>query len=174
MNTATDQISPSRRNFLRGNVSNRVRLIRPPWSANDVLFREKCTRCDDCLDACPEAIIYRGDDGYPGINFSQAGCTYCAECLVSCSTGALHGLCSDIQQAWNHTMRISENCLSITGVVCRACGDHCETRAIHFTLLRQGRSLPEINPRSCNGCGQCVAICPANAISIHESKHRSL
>ncbi|MGB5226523.1 MAG: ferredoxin-type protein NapF [Arenicellales bacterium] len=174
MNTATDQISPSRRNFLRGNISNRARQIRPPWSVNDVLFRDKCDGCDDCLDACPESIIYRDDDGYPIINFSNAGCTYCAECLESCKTGALHGLRSDIDQAWNHSMRISENCLSVTGVVCRACGDHCETRAIRFTLLTQGRSLPEINSRSCNGCGQCIAICPTNAISIHETKERSL
>ena len=174
MNITNDQVSPSRRNFLRGKVSNRARQIRPPWSVNDDLFREKCDGCEDCLYACPESIIYRDGDGYPSINFSNAGCTYCAECLESCKTGALKGLRSDIDQAWNHSMRITENCLSVTRVVCRACGDHCESRPIHFSLLTQGRSLPEINSRSCNGCGQCIAICPTNAISIHETKERSL
>ena len=174
MNTTPDQISTSRRNFLRGNISNRLYQIRPPWAIDGALFRDKCTRCDDCLDACPESIIYRDDDGYPGINFSQAGCNYCGECLENCSTGAIQGLQSEIDQAWNHSVRISDNCLSVTGIVCRACGDHCETRAIRFTLLTQGRSLPEIKSSSCNGCGQCIAICPTNAISIHETKERSL
>ncbi|MDX2478275.1 MAG: ferredoxin-type protein NapF [Gammaproteobacteria bacterium] len=174
INPATANISPSRRNFLRGNISNRALHIRPPWSVNDVLFREICNRCDDCIDACPEFIIRRDDNGYPSVNFSLAGCTYCAECLESCSTGALKGLRSDIDQAWNHSMRIADHCLSVTGVVCRACGDHCEVGAIRFTLLTQGRSLPKINSSSCTGCGQCIPVCPTNAISIHETIERSL
>jgi len=174
MKFSTDRIPNSRRNFLRGNITDRVQNIRPPWSVSDALFREKCNQCNDCLNACPEKIITRDDDGYPIINFSHAGCTFCAECLENCSTGALQGLRSDIDQAWNHSMRISDRCLSVTGVVCRACGDHCETGAIRFTLLTQGRSLPEINSRSCTGCGQCIPVCPSNAISIHETLEGSL
>jgi len=174
MNSATNQLSNSRRNFLRGNITNRVQRIRPPWSVSNALFLEKCNQCNDCLQACPENIISRDADGYPYIDFSQSGCTFCAECLESCSTGALQGLRSDIDQAWNHHIRIADTCLSVTGVVCRACGDHCDEGAIKFTLLTLGRSLPEINSRSCTGCGQCIPVCPSNAISIHETIERSL
>jgi len=174
MNSATDHISNSRRNFLRGNITNRVQNTRPPWSQTEALFLKKCNQCNDCLEACPEHIIARDADGYPFISFSHTGCTFCAECLESCRTGALQGLRSDIDQAWSHSMRISERCLSVSGVVCRACGDHCDEGAIQFTLLAQGRSLPEINSRSCTGCGQCIPVCPGNAISIHETIERSL
>lgn len=66
---ATDNISPLRRNVLRGNINNRALHIRPPWSVNDVLFREICNLCDDCTDACPEFIIRRDDNGFPSVNF---------------------------------------------------------------------------------------------------------
>jgi ferredoxin-type protein NapF len=174
MNSATNQLSNSRRNFLRGNITDRVHSIRPPWSVSEALFLDKCDQCNDCLDACPENIISHDADGYPYIDFSHAGCTFCAECLESCKTGALQGLRSDIDQAWRHSMRISDSCLSVTGVVCRACGDHCDEGAIKFTLLTLGRSLPEISSRSCTGCGQCIPVCPSNAISIHETIEGSL
>jgi ferredoxin-type protein NapF len=81
---------------------------------------------------------------------------------------------TDIDQAWHHRLRITERCLSVRGVVCRACSDHCDEGAIAFTLLTRGRSLPEINSRVCTGCGQCIPVCPGNAISIHETIERSL
>lgn len=174
MNSVNNQTSSSHRNFLRGNITDKVQNIRPPWSVAESLFLEKCNQCNDCLDACHEKIITHDADGYPCLNFSQTGCTFCAECLETCKTGALRGLRSDIEQAWNHSIRISDSCLSVAGVVCRSCGDHCDESAIKFTLLRLGRALPEINSRSCTGCGQCIAFCPANAISIHEAIERSL
>jgi len=166
MKPVTRDVSISRRDFLRGNIHAKKRVLRPPWAVKSVLFYERCTGCADCVDACPENILQRDPDGYPAVHFSQAGCTFCAECLETCETGALQGLRSDTDQAWRHTMQISERCLSIGGVVCRACGDHCEVRAIRFTQLTQGRLLPEINAATCTGCGQCIAACPADAITI--------
>ena len=174
MNSATNQISNSRRNFLRGNLSDRVQNIRPPWSLEEPLFLEKCNQCNDCLSACHEKIIGHDAEGYPSIDFSRTGCTFCAECLEICRTGALQGLRSDIDQAWSHTIRIADTCLSVSGIVCRTCGDHCGEGSIRFTLLTLGRSLPEINTRSCTGCGQCIAVCPNNSISIHETIEESL
>jgi len=173
MNAAINQTSNSRRNFLRGNVTDRVETIRPPWSVAESDFLEKCTRCNDCISACPENIISLDADGYPFLDFSHTGCNFCAECLESCGTGAIQGLRSDIDQAWNHDMRISASCLSVNGVVCRACGDHCETSAIRFTLLTKGRSLPKIAADACTACGACIAVCPADAISIHQSVHQT-
>jgi ferredoxin-type protein NapF len=174
MNESTNQHSNSRRNFLHGNITNRVTTVRPPWAQQSPLFEEKCLQCNDCIDACPQNIIFRADDGYPYLAFSLNGCDFCAECLEICGTGALQGLRSDIDQAWQHRMQITDRCLSLGGIVCRTCGDHCEESAIKFSLLTQGRSLPEINPKTCTGCGQCIAICPTDAISIHHTPERSL
>jgi ferredoxin-type protein NapF len=169
MKSVTQDVSRSRRNFLRGNITGKANTIRPPWAIADSLFRERCTRCDDCIEVCPEKIILRTDDGYPQIEFSNAGCTFCAECLEACNTRALEGMRSDTDQAWRHSMQITDNCLSVKGVVCRTCGDHCEVRAIKFTLLTRGRSLPEIESASCTGCGQCIPVCPADAITIFDN-----
>jgi len=168
MKPVTHDVSKSRRNFLRGNVTGKASVIRPPWAVADRLFSELCTRCDDCIEVCPEKILLRAEDGYPRIDFSHAGCTFCAECLEACKTRALEGLRSDTDQAWQHSMQIKDNCLCVTGVVCRACGDSCEVRAIQFTLLTRSWSLPEINSATCTGCGQCIPVCPADVIAIFE------
>ncbi|PKO14746.1 MAG: FeS-binding protein [Chloroflexi bacterium HGW-Chloroflexi-10] len=30
--------------------------------------------------------------------------------------------------------------------------------------------LPEIDQQACTGCGQCAALCPETALSMHRSK----
>lgn len=142
--------------------------VRPPWALSESLFRNACNRCDDCIKACPQQILFRDNDGYPAIQFSTSGCTFCAECLESCQQGALHGLRSDIEQAWIHLVRIDHHCLAISGVSCRACSEQCEVNAIDFLSQQRIRSLPVINRRACIGCGQCIAACPANAISLYK------
>jgi ferredoxin-type protein NapF len=168
MATAYSSVSAGRRNFLRGNFNNRCDVIRPPWALAEERFRASCTRCDECITACHAHLLSRGDDGYPQVSFSDAGCDFCADCLKACQAGALQGAAGgDPQLAWRHVPRINDTCLSVRGVVCRACGDYCEPRALRFSLLTRGRALPEIDAASCTGCGQCLAVCPANAISIH-------
>ena len=169
LDSNSQDISRARRNFLRGNLTHRSDVIRPPWAVKEPLFRERCTQCDDCVDACPEQVLFRAGDGYPRARFHQAGCTFCARCLDICRNGALEGVRSDTDQAWQHSMRIGRQCLAVQGIVCRTCGDHCETRAIRFSLMTAGRSLPEIDPATCTGCGQCMPVCPVDAITIHDN-----
>lgn len=45
---------------------------------------------------------------------------------------------------------------------CRICNDLCPFNAIIF---HEDRMVTEINPALCQGCGTCVAACPACAIS---------
>jgi ferredoxin-type protein NapF len=167
MATACSSVSAGRRNFLRGNFSNRWNVIRPPWALAEERFRASCTRCDDCIRSCHARLLRRDEQGYPVVSFSDAGCDFCGVCLQACQPGALHADRPDPQRAWRHVPRINDACLSFRGVVCRACGDYCEPRALRFSLLTRGRALPDIDAASCTGCGQCLAVCPANAISIH-------
>lgn len=62
--------------------------------------------------------------------------------------------------------RIAESCLDRQGIVCQACRDACEPRAVRFLPLAGGVSSPVVDEARCTGCGECLAVCPSNAISL--------
>lgn len=158
-----------RRLFLRGKMSARpFSVVRPPWALSEEKFLDSCTRCDDCITSCPEHIITRGDGGYPEAEFKSGECTFCGKCVESCDTGALHSPNSSYSSddAWNLTVHFSSNCLSLNAIVCRACGDACDSQAIHFQLKLGGVAEPGVSQEDCTGCGACVKPCPVQAISM--------
>ena len=61
---------------------------------------------------------------------------------------------------------IGPGCLALNRVVCRSCADRCEAGAIRFRLVAGGLSRPELSAERCNRCGDCVAVCPAAAITV--------
>lgn len=61
---------------------------------------------------------------------------------------------------------VGEGCLERSGIVCRACGDACDRNAIHFLALAAGHATPVIDPARCDGCAQCLPVCPAAAIAL--------
>lgn len=156
-------VDASRRGFFRGRPRPRAEN-RPPWALPEASFIDTCTRCNDCLSACPEAIIISGDGGFPTIDFKRGECTFCADCITACKTHAL--IRSDEQPAWSIKASIAPSCLPHKGVECRSCGDYCDSRAIRFNPRIGGSPLPVIDAERCTGCGACVAPCPVNAITI--------
>ena len=50
---------------------------------------DRCRHCDDpsCVDACPEAVIHKREDGIVVLDSDQ--CTGCGSCLDSCPYGAI-------------------------------------------------------------------------------------
>ena len=66
----------------------------------------------------------------------------------------------------SRSARVSGNCLAARGTFCRSCGEQCEPKAMRFQLLPGGRSLPLIDDERCNACGDCVRVCPAQALSL--------
>jgi ferredoxin-type protein NapF len=56
------------------------------------------------------------------------------------------------------------SCLAWNGTMCYACKDVCEPRAIKFF----GVFRPQITLESCTICGECVPVCPTNAITINK------
>ena len=154
----------SRRNFLFGRFSKRKGPLRPPWALAEDDFLQACTRCGDCLKACPTRIIVEGDAGYPGIDFSEGECTFCAECLNACKSGAIRH--NDGERPWTLRASIGEYCLAQQQVECRVCGEQCAAGAIRFPLQAGRTSVPVIDTSRCTGCGACVAPCPTRAITI--------
>ncbi len=153
----------ARRGFFRGRARPQVQM-RPPWALPEAGFIDACTRCDDCLKACPTGILLAGDGGFPTVDFQRGECTFCADCVAACQPKAL--LRVEEQAAWSGKAVIGDACLPKQGVECRVCGDFCEARAIRFIPRLGGSPLPELDPEKCTTCGACVAPCPTQAIRI--------
>lgn len=160
------EVAVSRRQFLRGDLRGSRAGVRPPWALPESAFTTQCTRCDDCVSACPGSLITRGSGGFPELDFRRGGCDLCGKCRLACKSGAFQAEAAGSLAAWSHRAVIGTRCLSAQGVVCRACGDHCEAGAIRFRLAAAGRSFAQVDLARCTGCGACVAVCPAGAVTM--------
>jgi ferredoxin-type protein NapF len=156
------QINQSRRGFLQGRVTSpRQDVFLPPWAST--AFSDLCNRCDDCINACDEKILVRGDGGFPEVDFNLGGCEMCLDCARACQTGALD---TTLGVPWRLKAHIKQNCLALNGVICRSCAESCPRQAIHFDIQFGGKAIPLINQEQCDGCGHCYAVCPKNSVSL--------
>jgi ferredoxin-type protein NapF len=158
-----------RRSFLRGKLERSTMPVRPPWNVPESLFTQLCTRCGDCIQQCETGILKKGDGGFPETFFDEAGCSFCEKCVQACKSGALRLI--DGATPWQLKAFINASCLAQQKVVCRTCGERCETDALRFRLEKGGVATPQIDLDRCNGCGMCVADCPVHAITLHSTEH---
>lgn len=156
-----------RRSFLTGRFAEPEYVGRPPWT-REGLLAEACTGCGTCADACPQEIISIVADR-PVVTFSDE-CTLCGQCADVCPEPVFDKSLA----AFPHVASIGEACFASRGIVCQSCGDACPETAIRFTLRLGGPALPALDAERCNGCGACIAQCPASAITsvaIAEAPH---
>ncbi len=162
----------SRRGLLKGRIGRSRELVRPPWSRPGSQFTSRCTRCSDCIEACPEKIIVVGDGGFPEVDFQIGPCTFCEACREACPTGAIAARsCHEPVSVppWSIKAHIGGSCLARKGVECRICEDHCDPRAIRFERHTAGVAIPQLDRDQCTGCGACISVCPVSAIEIRTS-----
>lgn len=164
--TSPDQ---GRRGILRGRLHAR-KAIRPPWGLPEPDFLTRCTRCGDCYEACQDQVLIKGDGGFPEIDFARGGCSMCGDCSTHCGAGAFRPPPHEPADAWMHRVRLGDSCMARRGVVCRTCGDVCDFRAIRFQLRVGGAAMPLLDLSSCTGCGECIAVCPVQAIQIDHAR----
>ncbi|GAB6044299.1 ferredoxin-type protein NapF [Endothiovibrio diazotrophicus] len=160
--------SISRAQFLRGDFQGHPLPLRPPWSIAEPRFIERCTRCGDCLRACPAGILQAGRGGFPEVDFSRGECTFCDRCATACARGVIDR--SDERLPWQAVAVVDDRCLALRGVVCRSCGERCPEGAITFRMVVGGAALPQLELAACSGCGACVAPCPVGAVAIRRSE----
>lgn len=155
----------SRRQFLRGDFSGRKAAPpRPPWAGAEAAFVAACTRCCDCINACPQHILILDREARPTVDFGRGECTFCGKCADACVPRAL-----DKQEGappWRLKAQIQSSCLAKSNVVCRACGDACAVQAIRFRPAVMTAAQPEVDAGLCTGCGACYAPCPVQAIRL--------
>ena len=167
-----DGVNLSRRSLFRGRLSAPRPEVQLPWSVSWADFVADCTRCGDCLTACPEQILIKGDGGFPTVAFPRRECPFRGECVSPYHVPAFR---PTTQTPWDYVAHIEAGCLASAQVFCQRCQDSCEQQAIRFSPQLGRVPTPSIHTESCNGCGACVADCPVGSIRVgapHEGSAR--
>lgn len=162
-------INQSRRAALFGGGAARLHAIRPPWTDEDRIA-DSCTRCGDCIDACPEGVLVAGQGGFPAFDPLQGSgvCTFCRACAEACAAPVF-----DLGRTVPWSTRIdidTASCLAHAGIHCSSCNDACDDDAIGMKPRIGGPPLPQLADAACTGCGACVGVCPGRAISLLEAQ----
>ena len=141
-------------------------VIRLPWAVEEQAFTDGCTRCGDCINACPEKIIVKGRGGFPMLSFANDGCTLCQKCVQACDEPIFRPL---NERGLLFHATISDQCFPKKGIECRSCAQACEANAIRFQFGANRLATPQLITDDCTGCGACLSICPADALSLTPS-----
>jgi MauM/NapG family ferredoxin protein len=142
------------------------RYLRPPGALPEVAFLAACTRCGDCITACPPFAIRKAPPdaglaaGTPYIDPGIQGCVVCETmpCAVACPTEAL----TLPPEGWTGYRLASlelvpERCVTFAGTRCQACADACPVGARALAMDADGH--PVLKAEGCVGCGVCVRAC---------------
>lgn len=142
---------------------------RLPWAIESI-FTQACTRCNACIEKCPEQVIVQGEGGYPQIDFKLGECTFCYQCALACKNSPNASqtaiFLEEVEKPWQLGAQINESCLTNKNIECRSCQESCEPFAISFQLSIGSVAKPVIDHELCNGCGGCVSICPTQSIQM--------
>jgi ferredoxin-type protein NapF len=139
-----------------------------PYLKDISLPTSVCPTCDDapCVGACSSGLIVL-DKGIPALDFTKGGCTFCEMCALVCRRGVLDADMSE--QTGAEVFIKTKECLAWRGTMCYTCKDICPKHAITF----MGIFRPSIDMELCNGCGECIAPCPSEAIHVRAKKELS-
>ncbi len=147
-------------------------IIRPPGAVAEADFLAGCTRCGECISACPHRAIlnapqrYRAAAGTPMIDVFGQPCLMCADtpCISACTPNVLRRAEGAPVPKIGLARILTQDCLAWQGTTCSACHERCPVPgAIH---VAGGR--PQVNVSACTGCGICQHVCPAprNAVAV--------
>lgn len=153
-----------------------VPVIRPPGAVPEPDFLAGCTRCGDCLSACPhQAIVLaperlRSAAGTPIIEPIGQPCLMCADtpCITACKPAVLRRTVGEPVPAIGIARISTVDCLAHQGTTCSSCRERCPVDgAIALTGQR-----PQVVADRCTGCGICHHVClaPRNAVLLMPRK----
>lgn len=161
------------------------KLQRPPGALEEFAFLTACTRCDKCIEACPQdALLKAGPSAGLGLNTPyleprSMPCFLCTElpCITACEDGALRWpkllgpegdpLEGPVAVRMGLAVVDPERCLTHPGAerapeACQVCLDRCPYPGVALRMVDQaeGPARPQVLEAGCTGCGLCVFGCP--------------
>ncbi len=131
--------------------------LRPPGAVEESLFLERCTKCNDCVKACPHgSILFHQQDGTPVIFPDQTPCYLCEDfpCIAACAAEAL--LPVDGTEHVRMGVATVSHRVCTAGQGCHACVSKCPTDALSMDFDQQRLVVAA---ERCVGCGICEQIC---------------
>ncbi|MCL1894326.1 MAG: 4Fe-4S dicluster domain-containing protein [Holophagaceae bacterium] len=163
------------------------KLLRPPGALNELAFLTACTRCDKCIEACPQGSLRRAPPstglamGTPHLVPRELPCFLCESlpCISVCEEKALVWPTittdSGAKIQGPEAVRIGiahvkpSRCqafetLNRPAESCRACIDRCPFPGEAIRLRTEDYDpipKPEVIESACTGCGLCEFGCPA-------------
>ena len=144
------------------------RRRRPPGAVDELLFRALCTKCGDCVSACPHAAIFTLTDGIdagtPVMLPEQRPCRMCDgfPCATACGKGALKTPKESFVRL-GRVRLLEDRCIAFAGPECGACVGICPTGV---DAVRLCGSVPVVDREQCLGCGLCIEACPTRPPAI--------
>jgi ferredoxin-type protein NapG/ferredoxin-type protein NapH len=175
-----DQRPGGRRDFLRDsvgqwiekaidNTEDRVvteRFLRPPGALPEMAFLAACTRCSECVTACPPKVIRTVPTkgglaaGTPYLDIRRGPCIACEDmpCASVCPTEAL----TVPDRGWlgyrlGTIEFVPERCVTYRGTACQVCADACPVG--ERALVMDDAGHPVLRKEGCVGCGVCIKAC---------------
>ncbi len=147
---------------------------RPPGALPEPQFMDRCSRCGDCVSACPHqaVFLFNTDQGdlanTPVMMPDKRACHLCEElpCVVACTTGALR--VPSMKGA--DTLAQASSMSSGSGVAPDPIGPGVDLDQLRLGTVR-------INEAQCFAfkgpeCGACVGVCPRDISAIASVRWR--
>jgi ferredoxin-type protein NapG len=169
----------------------KIRWIRPPYALDELEFLLTCTRCGECISACPYHTIFPLSASVgtqvantPALDLLNNACHLCPEwhCLKVCQPRALRLPQPDTEDSplSKETSQLipiplprlslvhvdKERCLPYKGPECGACKDSCPVEG----ALTWRMNKPYIIKELCVGCALCRMACIVESKAIIVSK----
>ncbi len=171
LDTVAESVKAARQVGGPGPERRELRRLRPPGAVAEPDFLRLCSRCDDCIAACPAACIARvpegqDDAGTPVIVPDSRACVLCSDlaCTKVCPDGALEPLTDPASVRIGVAFLDEAACFAYNGSFCNTCVTICPTEP--KAILLNQRMRPVVDAGPCTGCGLCEERCPTTPRSI--------
>lgn len=148
------------------------KLFRPPGALAEKDFLDKCTHCNDCIEACPHGVVFKHFESHspdnltPTLSPGVMPCRMCEDvpCAKACTTGALVVPPDRKAMTIGKAEILIDTCLAWNGAECTVCLETCpETPK---ALVLDSENHMRVRESLCTGCGMCEQNCPRGSFAI--------